>query len=139
MPEHLAQWFPQSIEGQWKIGAPLRFENPGGEFPGFDGEMLAFEYLSLLEFRWGTDTLRLEIVPDGSGCVLTLIQTMHEQGKGARDGAGWHTRLDLVEHHLDGQMPPWTHMERWGQVHPGYVEKFGPQASTTLPPRAKDS
>jgi hypothetical protein len=36
-PEHLAAWFPDSIVvSEWKGGAPLRFEHPGG---GFDGEV----------------------------------------------------------------------------------------------------
>jgi uncharacterized protein YndB with AHSA1/START domain len=135
-PEHLETWFPQRVVGEWTVGAPLRFEGVGGEFPPFDGEVIACECPSLLEFRWGTDLLRFEIVPDGSGCTLILTDTIEELGKAARDGAGWHACLDVLEHHLDGTPPPWTPGERWGQVHPVYVETFGPAASTIGPPDA---
>ncbi len=102
--------------------------------PGFAGEVLAVQHQRLLEFRWGTDILRLEITPDGAGSILTLRQAFTEQGKGARDAAGWHVCLDALQHHLDGTVPPWTHRERWSEVHPGYVTKFGADASAMGPP-----
>ena len=137
-PEHLTAWFPQRIEGDWAVGASLRFEHPGKGFPGFDGQVLALVPPRLLEFRWGTDTLRFEIVPDGAGCQLTLMHTFDQQGKGARDGAGWHLCLDMLEHHLDGTTPPWAPREHWAQVHEAYVAKFGPEASTIGPPKTAD-
>jgi uncharacterized protein YndB with AHSA1/START domain len=135
-PEHLQAWFPQRIIGEWAAGAPLRFEFPGGELPDFDGEVLACEFPSLLEFRWGTDTIRLELVPDGAGCTLTLIETVDELGKAARDSAGWHACLDMLEHDLEGTRPAWKPGDRWRHVHAGYIDKFGPAASTIGPPEA---
>jgi DNA-binding transcriptional ArsR family regulator/uncharacterized protein YndB with AHSA1/START domain len=132
--EHLQAWFPQRIVGEWTVGAPLRFEPPGGEFPGFDGEVLACEPPSLLEFRWGTDTIRLEISPHDGGCTLALIDSIDTLGKAVRDGAGWHVCLDALEHELDGTQPPWEQGERWREVHGDYVERFGPEASTIGPP-----
>ena len=84
--EHLAAWFPQKIKGEWRAGAPLRFESDGGD--GFEGEVVAFDPPSMLEIMWGTDRLRIEVRPDGNGAVLTLIDTFVELGKAARDGAG---------------------------------------------------
>jgi len=135
-PEHLEAWFPDRIIGEWTVGSRLRFESRGGEFPAFDGEVLACEYPSLLMFRWGPDTIRLEIVPDATGCTLVLIDTIDELGKAARDAAGWHACLDVLEHHLNGATAPWTPGERWADVHSGYIEKFGPAASTIGPPDA---
>jgi uncharacterized protein YndB with AHSA1/START domain len=132
--EQLAAWFPQRIVGEWKPGAPLRFEHTGFDAPGFEGEVLRCEPPSLLEFRWGTDTLRFEIVPDGAGCTLTLVDLIDAVGKAARDGAGWHVCLDLLEYTLDGKAASWGSGERWGEVHPGYVAKFGPEAATIGPP-----
>src|SRR5215207_3869268 len=60
-PEHLAHWFPTTIEGERAAGAPLRFSFPGGEAPPFEGEMLAFAPPSLMELRWGPDIVRLEL------------------------------------------------------------------------------
>ena len=130
-PEHVQAWFPQRIVGQWSVGAPLRFVSQGGDF---DGEVLAFEPPSALEFRWGTDTIRLEVAADGQGSVLTLLDTFDELGKAARDAAGWHECLDALEQALAGNQPSWAPGERWQAVHPGYVERFGPQAATIGPP-----
>ena len=83
--EHLAAWFPQKIKGEWRAGAPLRFESDGGD--GFEGEVVAFDPPSMLEIMWGTDRLRIEVRPDGKGAVLTLIDTFVELGKAARSTA----------------------------------------------------
>jgi uncharacterized protein YndB with AHSA1/START domain len=136
-PGHLDAWFPQRIVGEWRPGAPLTFESRDGEFPSFDGEVLACEPPSLLEFRWGTDVLRFEIIPNAepaTGCTFRLFDVFGELGKAARDAAGWHTCLDFLAHHLAGTAAPWATGERWGEVHPGYVERFGPAAATLGPP-----
>jgi uncharacterized protein YndB with AHSA1/START domain len=136
-PAHLDAWFPQRVVGEWRVGAPLKFEARDGEHPAFHGEVLICEPPSLLEFRWGPDVIRFEIVPNAepaTGCTFRLSDVFGELGKAARDGAGWHTCLDFLEHHLAGTAAPWTSGERWRQVHPGYVERLGPAAATLGPP-----
>ena len=96
--------------------------------------MLAYTPQSLLEFRWGTDVLRLELRAHASGCTLTLLDTFGELGKAARDAAGWHECLDLLESGLAGGPPSLEPGERWAEVHPRYVEAFGPEAATLGPP-----
>jgi uncharacterized protein YndB with AHSA1/START domain len=129
-PEHLAAWFPDSIVGEMRAGAPLRFVGDEGEFTG---EMVVFEPPSVLEFLWGTDRLRIEVRADPVGTVLTLTDTFAEIGKAARDGAGWHECLDRLEHDLDGTaLPAWG--ESWRELNARYVEALGPEASTIGPP-----
>ena len=94
------------------------------------GELLACHPPSLLEFRWGPDVLRLELQADGEGTVLTLLDTLEEGGKAARDGAGWHVCLDRLQAHRDGR----ESATAWQEVHPGYVERFGAEASGIGPP-----
>ena len=130
-PEHLKAWFPDEISGEWIVGGKLHFSSQWGDH---DGEVLAFEPPRMLEFMWGTDTIRLEVTPDGDGSVLTLLDTLDQLGKGARDAAGWHECLDNLEQALAGQSPSWAPGDRWRAVHPGYVEKFGPEAATIGPP-----
>jgi hypothetical protein len=72
--------------------------------------------------------------PTDGGTTLTLFDTLEDRGKGARDGAGWHTCLDALEAALDGQDNPRDEMSRWNEVHPHYVESFGPEAATIGPP-----
>ncbi|MEA2305995.1 MAG: hypothetical protein QOH43_3275 [Solirubrobacteraceae bacterium] len=133
-PEHLAHWCPTTIEGERAAGAALRFSFPGGEAPPFEGELLAYEPLSLMELRWGTDIVRLELRPTATGTQLTLLDTLDERGKAARDGAGWHVCLDNLEADLRGEPDPGEHAPGWSEVHPRYVERFGPEAATIGPP-----
>ena len=137
-PEHLAHWFPTTIDGERSAGAPLRFAFPGGQWPPFEGEMLAYEPSSLMELRWGPDIVRLELAPTEGGTQLTLLDTLEERGKGARDGDGWHTCLDALEASLDEQPAARAQMDRWQEVHAGYIERFGPAAATIGPPEGSE-
>jgi uncharacterized protein YndB with AHSA1/START domain len=133
-PEHLAAWFPTTIDGERAAGAKLHFRHRDHEAPPIDGEMLAFDPPSLMELRWGEDILRFELEPEGDGTVLALTNTFDEFGKAARDGAGWHACLDQLEYEVGGQTPPGSPADRWRQVHDAYIERFGPEASTIGPP-----
>ena len=135
-PSHLAAWFPTSIEGEPAAGARLRFSFPEGEGDDFDGEMIAYEPPALLEVRWGSDTLRFELEESGPNTILILTDTFDDVGKAARDAAGWHACLDVLEYELSGTAAPWTPTERWSDVHDGYVASFGSEASTIGPPGA---
>jgi len=133
--DELRKWFPdQIVVGEWKVGAKLKFQDANAKMQPFDGEVLACAPPSLLEFRWGSDTIRFEVAPRESGSTLTLIDTIDELGKAARDGAGWHVCLDALEHALDGTDAP-SMPEQWSAVHEDYVKKFGPEASTIGPPK----
>ncbi len=129
-PEHLAHWFPTTIEGVRAAGARLRFAFPAGQLPAFEGEMTAYEPPSLIEFRWGGDLLRLELRPIEQGTELTLLDTLEELGKAARDGTGWHTCLDALEATLQERREARGELDRWEQLHPHYLERFGPRAAT---------
>jgi uncharacterized protein YndB with AHSA1/START domain len=133
-PAHLAHWFPTTIEGERAAGAALTFSFPDDRWPAIDGEMLVYEPPSAMELRWGPDVLRLELRPTAEGTELTLLDTLEERGKAARDGAGWHTCLDALERALAGQDSARAEMDRWEEVHRDYVESFGPEAATIGPP-----
>lgn len=131
-PDELRKWFPDTIVvKEWRVGAPLQFRHEAGIY-AFDGEVVAYEPPRLLEIRWGTDKIRFEVEPTRTGSKLTLIDTIDELGKAARDGAGWHACLDALERALDGKPRPETNV--WAEVHEDYVKKFGPEASTIGPP-----
>jgi uncharacterized protein YndB with AHSA1/START domain len=130
-PDELIHWFPTTIEGERAAGAPLRFSFPGGEAPPFDGAMLAYEDGRMLEFSWGPDIVRLELRPTPEGTELTLLDTVEEHGKAARDGAGWHACLDGLERSLQGGG---ADPHAWRALRAHYVEAFGPAAATIGPP-----
>jgi uncharacterized protein YndB with AHSA1/START domain len=133
-PEHLAHWFPTTIEGERAAGAPLIFSFPNGEAPPFEGEMIACEPPSLMELRWGPDVIRLELRETADGTELTLLDTLEELGKAARDGAGWHTCLDALGRDLDGDENAREAMGAWKAVNARYAEDFGPEAAAIGPP-----
>jgi uncharacterized protein YndB with AHSA1/START domain len=133
-PDQLAKWFPSTIEGEHEAGASLRFTFPDDIAEPIDGEMLAYNPESLVEFSWGPDVVRIELRPVAEGTELTLLDTLEEHGKAARDGAGWHGCLDALEAALGGDEDARTQMNVWAEVHPHYVEEFGPEAATIGPP-----
>jgi uncharacterized protein YndB with AHSA1/START domain len=133
-PEHLAAWFPTSIEGDLVPGSVLRFSFRDLSLPSFDGVMRAYEPPTLLEFSWADERLRFELTPDGHGTLLSFSASFAEIGRAARDGAGWHTCLDLLGYDLAGEPAPWPQDVRWRHVHPAYVGAFGPAAATIGPP-----
>jgi uncharacterized protein YndB with AHSA1/START domain len=130
-PEHLAAWFPDRIAGEWLAGAKLTFSSD--HYPDYHGEVLAADPPRLLEFRWDTDIVRIELSERDGRTTLTLLDTIDERGKAARDAAGWHACLAKLGAHLDGAPEPGP-AEQWAGVHPGYVSAFGPEAATIGPP-----
>jgi uncharacterized protein YndB with AHSA1/START domain len=133
-PEHLAAWFPTRVEGEWAIGAALRFVFPDADGPALTGEVLVYEPHSRLSYRWGEQVLDFRLRPDPAGCVLTFVLSFDTLGTAAPDAAGWHVCLDRLGYDLDAARPPWRPDERWAQVHAGYLERLGPEAATIGPP-----
>jgi uncharacterized protein YndB with AHSA1/START domain len=131
-PEQLKAWFPDSISGEWNVGAKLTFSGVAAAIPDFEGEVRTVDPPRLLEFTWGPDLLRFEIEPTPDGCTLTLLDTFDEQGKAARDAAGWHACLDRLAAALDGDAADTG--EDWQGLHRRYVDAFGPAAATIGPP-----
>jgi uncharacterized protein YndB with AHSA1/START domain len=138
---HLAAWFPTTIEGELRVGAPLQFRFRDGEYPTTHGEVIACEDGRVLEFTWGhsdedidqPEQSRFELTPDGDGCRLVFMTTYDQVGKSARDAAGWHVCFDRLEAHLAGHevnlsADPWTPLNKW------YAERFGPEAASLGPP-----
>lgn len=135
-PEQLKAWFPTTIEGELRAGTALRFSHRDGVVEAFGGEMLACQPPSLLEFMWGEDRLRFELRPDGDGSVLTLKHSFKEFGKAARDAAGWHSCLDMLDYALRDQSAPWaSSSDRWREVRDVYAQRMGPAASRVGPPK----
>jgi len=133
-PEHLAAWFPTTVEGDLTPGATLQYNFRDMDLPGFDGAVLAVDPPRLLEFSWGDERLRFELTPDGPHTVLSFSASFAEIGRAARDAAGWHTCLDLLGYDLAGAKAPWPQDDRWRVVHADYVRALGPEAATIGPP-----
>ncbi|TMK56084.1 MAG: SRPBCC family protein [Actinobacteria bacterium] len=133
-PELRSKWFPDTMVGDLVVGNSLEFRHEGMDIQPFRGEVLEVVEPNRLVFTWGDDLLRFEFAESGSGTELTMTVGFTEQGKAARDGAGWHECLDnLVK--LLASDPERVEADTWATIHPAYVERFGPAASTIGPPQ----
>lgn len=132
-PEHLALWFPQQILGARRPGAALRFVTSVDPDDGFVGEIIAYDPPRLMEMWWGPSRLRIELHDHGDRTRLLLTEILDDLGGGARNGAGWHEYLDRLSAVIGGTRPRrWG--RRWHEVHPSYVEAFGPSADVLIAP-----
>ena len=145
--EHLAAWFPTTLEGELRPGAAgtaLEFRHRGHDFPPVTGELIACEPPRLLEFTWGfsgdpadaPESSRFELEPRGDGCVLTFTTTYDAVGKSARDAAGWHVCFDALGRHLAGEPTTGGDPSAWKPLNRRYAERFGPASATIGPPAA---
>jgi uncharacterized protein YndB with AHSA1/START domain len=127
-PAELAHWFPATVEAELRPGAPMRFTFPE-EAPldgTWDGEVLEVDPPRVYMFRWNTDVLRIELIPDGDGCRLVFTQTLGggEVGRlgAGRTAAGWDHCLDTLASRLDGQSP--SPRTDWHTPMSRYISEF---------------
>jgi uncharacterized protein YndB with AHSA1/START domain len=127
-PAELKHWFPAAVSGEFKPGATIRFTFEGAA-ESSEGKVLAFDPPRVFEFSWNSDVLRIELTPDGDGCLLVFTHTFNRgeptiaQLSAGRTAAGWDTCLDALGARLDGRdaTPPGGWHERMAS----YVEEFG--------------
>ena len=130
--DELDKWFPSTIDGDRRAGAPLKFVFPFEDAPVMEGTMRAYDPPSVIEFDWGGDIIRIELADHEGGTRLTLTDTFAEYAKAARDGGGWHACLDDLGYALEGVAPPYDRKLRWKDVSPWYYANY-PADATTAP------
>jgi uncharacterized protein YndB with AHSA1/START domain len=102
-PDALAGWFPWRVEGEWKVGAPLRFVESGQET---HGEVLEVEPPRVLRYSWGPSVLRFELRDADPGCVLIFTHTFDDRSSAASYATGWQGCLDALTGALLGHPSP---------------------------------
>ena len=127
----LAQWFPDTVEADWREGGQVRFlDHAEG---GFTGAVLAFEPPRRLAYRWYTNELRFELEPDGDGAtLLRLTALLSEREAAARDAAGWHVCLDRLAQALDtgdATAPGPDSTPEWSALFDAYVAAGLPEGA----------
>jgi uncharacterized protein YndB with AHSA1/START domain len=128
-PAEMAHWFPAAVEAELRPGAPMRFTFPEEAVVDgtWDGEVLEVDPQKVYMFRWNADVLRIELIPDGDGCLLVLTHTLGGGSAGrlgaGRTAAGWDQCLDVLGARLDGTtVEPRTD---WLTPMSAYVREFG--------------
>ncbi|MGH3917390.1 MAG: SRPBCC family protein [Pseudonocardiaceae bacterium] len=140
-PAEMAHWFPAAVDfpaptdlpdtadTELKPGATMRFTFPDTAPLDVtsEGEVLEFDPPKVYAFRWDTDVLRFELVPDGSGCRLLFSQTLGGGWVGGlaagRNATGWDVCLDTLQAYLAGQNFPQP--TDWLGPMERYIQKFG--------------
>lgn len=102
-PDELAHWFPG--------GAP--------------DEIVEERAPELLVCRWYGDLLRIELRPDGDGCMLVFTHEFDGRELSARTAAGWDRCFARFDALLAGSpLDEKTALELWPLVHERYAERF---------------
>ena len=134
--ELLKQWFPCDVEGEWKVGAELRFTFLHGEGDGLSddelrGEVFAVDPPSHLEFRWGDHFYLCNLTVKGDGCRFVFSDSFEDASQGARNAVGWEMCLDNLDLLLEGAALAKFALDVWKEKFERYANKFeskaGPQ------------
>jgi uncharacterized protein YndB with AHSA1/START domain len=130
-PAQLAQWAPFTTDRD--LGGPgdatLTMVD-GDEVEELPATVRRADRPTLLEYTWGGDLLRWELVPTDAGTRLTLRHTVEDRDLLAQAAAGWHLCLVVAERLLDGRpVSPIRGEEArrfgWEELHKAYAERLG--------------
>lgn len=115
--QKLKQWFPELSIEDLKQGGAVRFNFENGSFE--DMAILEYEEGSILGFEWGKDAVHFEVQSASSQTQLVLIETIRQiTPHTAKDLAGWHVCLDVIQALLDGAEI--TREQEWEKELPEY-------------------
>jgi uncharacterized protein YndB with AHSA1/START domain len=124
--EQLRSWFPCDVivsGGRWEVGAAITFPFPKEVLDlTLTGEVLEVDEPNVLAYTWGEDRLRFELVADGRGTRLVLVDELPPEAA-ARNAAGWESCLDRLE----GREPA---QDAWQQRFEAYEAAFEPTLGT---------
>lgn len=103
--EHLAAWFPSTVEVDLRVGGAMRFDAPDGDHAAV-GTVEALDPPRLLAFTWGPDRLRFDLEPADGGTMLTLTHAFDDRAGAASFATGWEMCLAELRHVLSGEPAP---------------------------------
>ena len=126
--DKLAQWFPELRADDLRKGGAIRFNMPDGT--SLDMDILELKPYSVLEYTWGEDRVRFELISEPEGCRLILLETMNKITEHTpKDLAGWHVCLDVIGLLLDGKTMA-SRKSVWETWYRQYVELLEKPASS---------
>ena len=134
-PAQLDAWSPFRPDRSLARTGPATLTMVDGETEvPMDATVLRADPPEILEYNWGTDLLRWELVDTGGATRLTLRHTVAAEGIVPKVAAGWHLCFDAAEHLLAGDPVPTVRgqaaMEHgWQDLHDRYAAKLGIEAT----------
>ncbi|MEU4293057.1 SRPBCC family protein [Kribbella sp. NPDC026596] len=124
-PGQLAGWFPAAVEFDLRLDGPVRFTFENDPEAPVDletsGVIRAYEPPNLIEYTWGDEVLRWELVPSSDGCMLNLTATYDDRPGSASFSGGWTLCFDALVRVLGDSVP-----ERdYAVLHEHFVKVYG--------------
>ena len=117
--EQLRCWFVEILDYDrsqllFEEGAELGFVPKDTTAPTGVGKVTLSDPPHLLEYTWGTETLRWEIEADGdAACRLIFTNILDRRDSAVAVAPGWHAGLDMLSALLDGrkaESPAWEEL-----------------------------
>lgn len=130
-PAQIGQWAPYTADRDLSgTGEVTLTMIDGGVAQDIAANVTRAEAPKLLEYSWGSDLLRWELTPTGTGTRLTLRHTLQDRDFVPKVAAGWHLCLDVAEHLLDGEpIGPIRGEDArnygWDELHESYSKELG--------------
>lgn len=134
-PEHQREWTPfESNRNLSGIGAATFKMIDSGQEMTFEANVRCAEPPALLEYTWGKDLLRWQLMEIGTGTQLVLQHTTDDKDWLPKVAAGWHICLDVANCFLDGtpigRIVGETAKEHgWTELNQAYAEKLNIEPS----------
>ena len=114
----LQQWFEELRMGETGKGGKLIFDMGDGKTEEL--EITDYEEARILAFQWWDDHVRFEVEQENDGkSMLRLVETIQRiTPQTAKDLAGWHVCLDVIEAILNDEKIDRDH--EWQHWHEEY-------------------
>jgi len=114
-------WFPELRVDTLRDGGLIKFNLGNGQFE----EMVIIDFVEneVLEYTWGDDFVRFELVDYRGGCKLIFTEKMKVITEHtAKDLAGWHVCLDVISALIEGKSI--NRKNEWEKWFSHYVEEL---------------
>jgi uncharacterized protein YndB with AHSA1/START domain len=131
--DRLQLWAPYTADRDLsKVGHVVLSMLVGGNAPDIEvpSVVLVADAPHVLEHSWAADLLAWRLTPRGSGCRLTLHQTLADATMASANAAGWHLCMGVAAGVLRGEaITPVRGMEAmnhgWAELNDAYAVALG--------------
>jgi uncharacterized protein YndB with AHSA1/START domain len=131
-PAHLREWAPFDADRNLGAVGTATLSTVGAHAPQVSqSQVKRADAPKVLEFNWGTQDLRWELDPSGSGGTRLTLWHNIDRGFISMGAAGWHICFDVLERFLSGE--PLGRMvgldimkfSGWQRLNAEYAKQFG--------------
>jgi uncharacterized protein YndB with AHSA1/START domain len=134
-PAALARWLQAGATVDPWLGGRFHLVFHGATH-AMPGVITAWQPPRLLEYTWpeaeahGDSTVRFELAPQDTGCILVLTHLFPAGATLADFASGWHWHLDALEPALLGHSVTFDR-PRWAALQTAYAARLEPQVAAT--------